>query len=113
MDTDTVVGNCDDMSMGAVIGERSIDIQMWLVQRQPQGALVYTDFKPRGVPGYEANIAMKLDLGPDQTQNLLDAIEELEELGRVEISRKKIRPRSSGSKGEVIPAEIRVIVRQA
>lgn len=74
----------------------------------------FIDFSPRGVPGFESNIAEVLRCSPNQTQNLLDAVDTIEEDDHhFSVERTVERPRDQGSKGEILPERIRVTITPA
>lgn len=71
-------------------------------------------FQPDDVPGYESNIATVLGRSPNQTRNLLEAVDALESLDNGNhwvVTPRELRPAGRGENGEVIPAEYEVTVR--
>jgi hypothetical protein len=75
--------------------------------------LTFTDFEPRGIPGFEPDIALKLGCSPNQTENLLRAVDVLDDDHHYVVKRQCVRERRRGSKGEVLPAEYRVTITPA
>ncbi len=90
--------------MTVSIGELLIEV----VNRQGAGrAFTFIDYEPR-TPGYSSDIAAVYGCSDNQTDNLLDAVDEIDEHnGHFEVVPVVLREKSHGSKGEVIPAQIR------
>lgn len=86
------------------------DIAMEVTLRR---VLSFVDFEPRGIPGFESDIATVLQCSPHQTSNLLDAVDIVEDDHHFLVVRKEERAKSTGSKGEPIPAMIRVTITPA
>lgn len=97
------------MSATLSVGDLMIEV---VTSRSDGKIFTFVDYEPRGVPGYESDIARVYGCSQNQTQHLLDAVDELEQSGQhFSVIREVMRPRDSGLKGEVIPAKIRVTVR--
>lgn len=68
-------------------------------------------FKPDNIPGYESDIAKVLQCSPNQTKNLLQAVDALEDDHHFVVSPPvEVRAKKYGSKGEIIPAMLRVTI---
>lgn len=86
------------------------DLAMVVAMRQ---GISFTDYEPRGLPGFESTIAAAVGCSENQIDNLLRAVDVIEDDHHFTVIRREVRPRGQGSKGEVIPAMIRVTITPA
>jgi hypothetical protein len=67
-----------------------------------EGPLIFTDYEPRNLPGYESNIAAVLGKGAHETRHLLAAVDSFVEDQHYVVYRKPIgvaAPDASGKPG--------------
>lgn len=89
------------------VADRLQDIQM-LAARRPFG---FTYYVPRDVPGFESDIADVVGCSRSQTNNLLDAIDIIdEEDHRFHVRREQLEEAKPGTKGKQYPAKYRGVV---
>ena len=84
------------------------DLAMRIVEK---GSFSFTDYSPRGMPGFESDIAKRLGADIDQVGELLRAVDELEEDHHYVVRREVVRQRTS--EREVTPEIIRVTITAA
>tara|TARA_B000000460_G_scaffold45054_1_gene28517 strand:- start:352 stop:651 length:300 start_codon:yes stop_codon:yes gene_type:complete len=76
-------------------------------------SIKYVYYEPADVPGHESDIAKAVGCSSNQTQNLLWAVEHLEDDGHYDVSDPKVeRDLQYGPQGEVIPAQFSRVIRQ-
>ncbi len=90
---------------------RTMDVSDVAMRIAEKGSFSFTDYEPRDLPGYESNIAKLLGASPNQTENLLRAVDELEEDHHYIVTRRVDRERTDDRK--VTPAIIRVTISAA
>lgn len=86
------------------------DLAMHIVE---SGSLIFMDYEPRGIVGFESDIAKKMGCSSNQTENLLRAFDAIEDDQHFEITKERVSERDSGSHGKTIPAIIRVTITPA
>ena len=88
---------------------RVADVMALAVERK----FAFDDWEPRGVPGFQSNIAEIFHCSENQTTKLLEAVDIVAEDPHFEVHREPIQPSISGSKGKSYPKKIRVTVSPA
>lgn len=84
-----------------------------VMARALEGRFGFKDYEPRGVPGFQSDIAQVFKCSENQTAKLLEAVDIIADDQHFEVRREEIKPSTAGSKGKSYPKEIRVIVSAA
>jgi hypothetical protein len=84
-----------------------------IAMRVLEGPLIFTDYEPRGKPGFESNIAQVMKMSPSETADLLVAADSFVDDHHYEVFRKPVGTRVAGSKGKEYPQEYKVTITTA
>ena len=84
-----------------------------VMQRATEGSFEFIDYTPRGVPGFDSNIARVFRDSPNQTKNLLEAVEVLRGDHHFVVEEAEVQPSSAGSHGKQYPKQVKVRVSAA
>lgn len=84
-----------------------------VLSRVVERPVTFVDYEPRGVPGFESNIAKVFDLSENQTSNLLEVADSLVEDHHFNVERVPDKASVSGSKGKTYPQAIKVTISPA
>jgi len=85
------------------------DVLMLAVERR----FSFTDFEPRGIPGFESDIAKVFGQSEHQTKNLLEAVDTLADDHHYCVERVEVREAKPGNKGKSYPRRFQVTVSPA
>lgn len=94
---------------GGEMSNAKADIAMLVLQ----GPLIFIDYEPRGVPGFESDIAEVLNKSSNQTPNLLAAVDSFADDHHYDVFRKPVGAPIKGSKGKTYPQKYKVTITTA
>lgn len=93
-----------------MLGKSRLEDVLMLVVERP---ISFTDFEPRGVPGFMSNIAHVFGCSENQTNRLLAAIDTLADDQHYFVDRVPAHDAVSGSEADTHPRKFRVTVSPA
>ena len=73
----------------------------------------FTDYEPRGIPGFTSDIAEVFHCSENQTDKLLEAVDAVADDHHFLVERVPITDSQSGSKGKTYPRKYKVTVSPA
>jgi len=90
-------------------GTRLEDVLMLAIERP----FSFTDYEPRGIPGFTSDIAEVFHCSENQTDKLLEAVDAVADDHHFLVERVPITDSQSGSKGKTYPRKYKVTVSPA